>query len=291
MVRALGRFRPARGPWSCALSLAGWHKSSHLFGYMGIFSLILQPKIALNLIIDIGNTIAKLAVFDGGGIVEVIHTDNESLSLLPDFVDKYKASISQAIVSTVVDLTERVESRLSSLPFYCLRMDSSTLLPIANLYETPETLGNDRLAAVVGANCMFPGRDILVIDAGTCITYDFVDASAQYHGGNISPGLAMRFKALNAFTSRLPLVESDGRLPECGKDTETAIRVGVMKGLEMEINGYISQYESKYPGLLFFLTGGDSFSFEVHSKNEIFADKFLVLKGLNRILEYNAFHH
>lgn len=247
-------------------------------------------KNVLNLIIDIGNTVAKLAVFDGGRLVEVARTDNGALQGLPAFVAKWRGSIGKAVVSTVVDLANEVDERLSRLPFPCLRIGGGTPLPVTNLYETPETLGNDRIAAVVGANAMFPGRDILVIDSGTCITYDFVDASSRYHGGNISPGLSMRFKALHAFTSRLPLVGGDGRMPDCGKDTETAIRLGVVRGVEYEVRSYIDEYSRRHPGLLIFLTGGKEFPFEVQTKNEIFADKFLVLKGLNRILEHNASH-
>ena len=143
------------------------------------------------------------------------------------------------------------------------------------------------MAAVVGANEQFPGRDILVIDAGTCITYEFVDAAARYHGGNISPGLQMRFKALHQFTGRLPMVALEGRMVPMGKDTDTAIRAGVLKGIEYEISGYVTAMKHKYPELLVFLTGGDDFSFDTNLKSIIFADRFLVLKGLNRILNYN----
>ena len=160
-------------------------------------------------------------------------------------------------------------------------------IPGVNLYETPETLGYDRMAAVVGANEQFPHRDILVIDAGTCITYEFIDSKGQYHGGNISPGMQMRFKALHQFTGRLPLVDTNGRKLPMGRDTETAIRAGVMKGMEYEISGYIESMKHKYPELLVFLTGGDDFSFDSSVKSIIFADRFLVLKGLNRILNYN----
>jgi pantothenate kinase type III len=140
---------------------------------------------------------------------------------------------------------------------------------------------------VVGANEQFPHRDILVIDAGTCITYEFIDSKGQYHGGNISPGMQMRFKALHQFTGRLPLVDTNGRKLPMGRDTETAIRAGVMKGMEYEISGYIESMKHKYPELLVFLTGGDDFSFDSSVKSIIFADRFLVLKGLNRILNYN----
>ena len=143
------------------------------------------------------------------------------------------------------------------------------------------------MAAVVAANEQFPGRDILVIDAGTCITYEFIDSQGQYHGGNISPGLQMRFKALHQFTGRLPLVAPQGCTPALGKDTETAMRAGVWKGIEYEISGYITAMKHKYPEVLVFLTGGDDFSFDTNVKSVIFADRFLVLKGLNRILNYN----
>ena len=239
----------------------------------------------MNLIIDIGNTAAKVALFDGGEMVEVLTESNQSLDCLEVLCAKYP--VEQGIVATVIDLSERVLAALVALPFPLLWLDSKTPLPVTNLYETPETLGYDRMAAVVGANEQYPRRDILVIDAGTCITYEFIDSKGQYHGGNISPGMQMRFKALNQFTGRLPLIDSNGRKLPMGRDTETAIRAGVLKGMEYEISGYITAMKHKYPELLVFLTGGDDFSFDSSVKSIIFADRFLVLKGLNRILNYN----
>ena len=191
----------------------------------------------MNLIIDIGNTAAKVALFDGGEMVEVLTESNQSLDCLEALCAKYP--VEQGIVATVIDLSERVLAALVALPFPLLWLDSKTPLPVTNLYETPETLGYDRMAAVVGANEQYPRRDILVIDAGTCITYEFIDSKGQYHGGNISPGMQMRFKALNQFTGRLPLIDSNGRKLPMGRDTETAIRAGVLKGMEYEISGYI----------------------------------------------------
>ena len=239
----------------------------------------------MNLIIDIGNTAAKVALFDGGEMVEVLTESNQSLDCLEALCAKYP--VEQGIVATVIDLSERVLAALVALPFPLLWLDSKTPLPVTNLYETPETLGYDRMAAVVGANEQYPRRDILVIDAGTCITYEFIDSKGQYHGGNISPGMQMRFKALNQFTGRLPLIDSNGRKLPMGRDTETAIRAGVLKGMEYEISGYSESMKHKYPELLVFLTGGDDFSFDSSVKSIIFADRFLVLKGLNRILNYN----
>ena len=239
----------------------------------------------MNLIIDIGNTVAKLAVFDDDNLLEVFYDSNQTLESLPAVCGKYP--LSRAVVATVIELNETVENRLKSLPVSLLQLDSTTPLPIKNLYETPQTLGYDRIAAVVGAYQNFPGRDILVIDAGTCITYEFIDSLGQYHGGNISPGVQMRFKALHQFTSKLPLISAEGRMTQLGKNTETAIRMGVLQGVEYEMLGYIETMRHKYPELLVFLTGGDEFSFDTNLKSIIFADRFLVLKGLNRILNYN----
>ena len=214
----------------------------------------------MNLIIDIGNTVAKIAVFKDKDIVEILYDSNQTLECLSDICAKY--AVEKAIVATVIDLNERVSAQLKSLPVSLLWLNEKTLLPVENLYETPETLGYDRMAAVVGAYEQFPGKDILVIDAGTCITYEFIDAAGRYHGGNISPGVQMRFR-------------------------DTAMREGVLKGMEYEISGYITAMKHKYPELLVFLTGGDDFSFDTNLKSIIFADRFLVLKGLNRILNYN----
>ena len=239
----------------------------------------------MNLVIDIGNTVAKLAAFDGDELKEVIFDSNRTLAQLPEFCKRYP--FERAIAVTVVDLEETVARFLEGLPFPVLWLDKDTPLPVQNLYETPQTLGYDRIAAVVAANACCPGRDLLVIDAGTCVTYEFVDAQGRYHGGNISPGMQMRFKALHHLTGHLPLVSAEGRMLPMGKDTETAIRAGVLKGMEYEIEGYIRRMKHKYPELLVFLTGGDDFSFDTNLKSIIFADRFLVLKGLNRILGYN----
>ena len=239
----------------------------------------------MQLVIDIGNTVAKMAAFQGEELIEVAYTSNETLEELPRFCAKYP--FKQAIWCSVVDLTEVAASRIRTVPIPCLQFTHTVQTPIRNAYDTPETLGLDRLAAVVGAQQVRPGRDLLVIDAGTCVTYEFLDASGCYHGGNISPGLEMRLKAMHQFTSRLPLVSSEGELLEVGKSTETALRAGAIWGLQREIEGYVRAFKHKYPQLLVFLTGGCRFSFDTNLKNIIFADKFLVLRGLNRIVLYN----
>ncbi len=239
----------------------------------------------VNLVIDIGNSVAKLALFDGQRLVNVYYGSNRSLEALAYLSGHY--AIERAILSSVVEINGTMRHQLDALPCEPVRVSSALPLPVRILYRSPQTLGSDRIAAVVGAQGEMPGRDILVIDAGTCLTYEFVDADGNYHGGNIAPGKLMRLKAMNALTAKLPLVSPDGETPPLGYDTETAMRAGVVKGMEYEIQGYIMDLRRKYPGLLVFLTGGDDFSFDTSLKNIIFADKFLVLKGLNRILEYN----
>ena len=239
----------------------------------------------MQLVIDIGNTVAKLAAFRGDELLEVAYTSNETLAELPAFCCKYP--FKQAIWCSVVNLSAEALSRIHAVPVPCLHFTHTVQIPIRNAYATPETLGLDRLAAVVGAQQCMPHRDLLVIDAGTCVTYELLDASGCYQGGNISPGLEMRLKAMHQFTSRLPLVEAEGELQEIGKSTETALRAGAIWGLQYEIEGYIRALKHKYPQLLVFLTGGCRFSFDTNLKNIIFADKFLVLKGLNRIVQYN----
>ena len=182
------------------------------------------------------------------------------------------------------ELVEYLGSNLRNFVF----LDETVSLPIKVQYKTPKTLGKDRLAAAVGANYLQPEKDLLVIDAGTAITYELIDASGSYLGGNISPGMTTRFRALNLFTEKLPLVVEQEYIPLVGTDTETAIQAGVVNGIVCEMDGYIEMLRLKYPNLLVFLTGGHSFYFERRLKNSIFADINLVLTGLNRILEYNV---
>jgi len=169
-----------------------------------------------------------------------------------------------------------------------LVLTHETPLPIENKYHTPETLGKDRLAAVVGAAFLMPNFDVLVVDAGTAITFDFIDAKKNYLGGNIDAGLELRLKALHTFTKKLPLVKPVKEVPLLASDTEMALAAGVLNGIIFEIDSYIDTLKIEYPRLSTFLTGGSSIFFEKKLKNSIFAEKNLVLIGLNYILQYNA---
>lgn len=243
----------------------------------------------MNLIIDIGNTCVKLVCFNEGKVVEEQRTDKDDAVALQSFCSRYP--FSRGICSSVSDISEEYSAALSSLPFSMMEFKSGiTRIPIINKYNTPLTLGSDRLAAVVGANWLQPGRDVLVIDIGTCVTFDFINSIGEYLGGNISPGPTMRLKALNQFTARLPFVERRGDTPDFGTDTTTAIRSGVMNGIKYEIEGYIHSFLAKYPQLFVYLTGGVHLNLQFSENLSIFADDFIVPKGLNRILEYNNEH-
>ena len=239
----------------------------------------------MKLIIDIGNTVSKMVAFRGDEPVDELRAEYGQLSGLASFGSRY--AFRSGIVGAVRDLTADEEEALSRLPFPLLRFSADTPVPISNRYRTPGTLGRDRLAAVIGARQLKPGKDLLIIDAGTCITYEVVDARGNYWGGNIAPGMHMRLRALHEFTARLPLVEAEGVVPGMGYDTETAIRSGVLRGMKYEIEGYIKSMRSKFPHLLVFLTGGDKISFDTNIRNSIFSDRYIVARGLNTILDYN----
>lgn len=241
----------------------------------------------MNLIIDIGNTCVKLVCFNGNEVVEEMRSDKDDVKSLQSFCNKYV--FSNGIYSTVSEIGAEYLDALSSLPFEMMEFQSGkSHIPIKNKYRTPYTLGADRLAAAVGANYLQPGRDILIIDIGTCVTFDFINAAGEYLGGNISPGPTMRLKALNNYTSRLPLVDRIGKLPNIGYDTETAIRSGVLNGIKYEIEGYIYYFLAKYPKLFVYLTGGVHLNLHFSENISIFADDYIVPKGLNRILQYNT---
>lgn len=236
----------------------------------------------MNLIIDIGNNSAKFFLFQGEQII--LHTRKENSSF--DVIDEWNRlyDIDKVIVSSVITDCESLLDEISKLQCPVIRFDKSTPLPLEVNYRTPDTLGSDRIAAAVGAWGEAPGRNILVIDAGSAITIDFVGKDGKYNGGNITPGIKMRLRALHEHTDRLPMVEKEGDTPAIGYDTETAIRSGVINGICHEIEGYINEFKQKYCDVLVFLTGGDEKPLKNRIKSCIFADKYLVAKGLNRIL-------
>ena len=244
-----------------------------------------NSHLKLNLIIDIGNSSCKSALYEKGLLKEFHKGSNSEIEILDKWNKSFK--IEKTIVSSVITIPQRIEEQLSTLPCITTHFSNLTPLPINVLYRTPHTLGADRLAAIMGAQSEAPGKDLLVIDAGSAITYDFIDAEGNYHGGNIAPGIEMRLAALHEHTNRLPHIGKEGEIPTLGYDTETAIRSGVINGIIYEIEGYIAELKKKHPVLGGFLTGGDQKSLLYKIKSCIFADEFLVLKGLNRILTHH----
>ena len=241
---------------------------------------------SLNLCIDCGNTRTKVGVFKGDAL---IFTEVYTIFGISELIElKKKFSFLACIMSNVSAENVELDNFLENeFPFFIL-LNEKTKLPVTNRYEQPETLGKDRIAAVVGAISLKPESNLLVIDAGTAITYDFVDSASVYHGGNIAPGIRMRSKALHAFTKRLPEVEPSENFGLLGKNTNAALLNGVMNGVVFEINGYFDALKIKYPELSIFLTGGDANYFVSTVKSPIFAEKYLVLIGLNRILQFNV---
>jgi type III pantothenate kinase len=237
----------------------------------------------MNVVIDYGNTSAKVGIFDTHQLIakHVFATEVELKKFLENF------SADHLIISSVTvdpqhisDWATRVKKKVM--------LHHSLPLPIQNLYATPTTLGVDRIAAVCGAQQMFPSKHCLTIDAGTCVTYDFLDAKGAYHGGGISPGLNMRFDAMHAFTARLPQVTVVESVPLIGNTSVQCMQSGVVYGLVEEIDGVIRRYTEEFKELQVILCGGDARFFENKLKASIFAVPELVLSGLNSILIYNV---
>ncbi|MEM7108580.1 MAG: type III pantothenate kinase [Bacteroidota bacterium] len=237
----------------------------------------------MNLAVDIGNSAAKIGVFRKDELIykyEGIKPEN-----LQEIVTKF--AITGAILSTVTDTPEVFLDQISALDRVIL-LTHQTPLPLRINYDTPETLGRDRIAASCGAQALFPNENCLVIDCGSCITYDVLSVDGTYQGGAITPGLTMRFQSLNTFTSNLPLIQPEDELTTIGKSTKECIQSGVVNGILSEMEGYIHRLSDIFQPLKLVMCGGDTYFFENKVKARIFAAPELVLRGLNRILQHNA---
>jgi type III pantothenate kinase len=239
----------------------------------------------MNLIVDIGNTSTKLAVYNGRERVSLFRINELACGELEEVLTGRK--IRKAVISSVKELPHFVSDLLfSNIPFVHF-LSYQSPLPFKIEYETPETLGADRIAAAAGVISLFPGTDILIIDAGTAITFDYISGD-HFRGGNISPGLSMRFRALNKFTDKLPLVSAADDFRSPGKNTVEAIRAGVITGVIYEINEYIRTFEKNHKVFNIILTGGDSEYLKGRINHDIIYLPDIVIDGLNFILEYNA---
>jgi len=241
----------------------------------------------MNLIMDIGNTATKLAVFQSDKMIQVQTVATTNMLAEVEALLKKFSRVKHGLLSSVKMIDNLEFERLQNLlPIKIL--DVSFQLPFKNAYDTPHTLGVDRLALMAAAVLQYSKRNVLVIDAGSCVTYDFMDSNQNYLGGAISPGVEMRYKALETFTSNLPLLQKTPPNQRIGSSTEASIHSGVIHGLLHEMEGTIKEYQNKYPDLTVILTGGDADFLCKQFKISIFANSNFLLEGLNFLLEFNS---
>jgi type III pantothenate kinase len=233
---------------------------------------------------DFGNTRLKCAVFNGDRLKEVLVLENDSSTVITQLLEKYKPR--KSILSSVVTHNPELEELLeSSTQFH--KLGHGSKIPITTPVGKPETIGADRLALVVAADHLFPGKNNLVVALGSAITYNFINKFHEFMGGGISPGMEMRLKSLQVFTAKLPLVKADWNFPLVGYDTRTNILSGVILGMAKEIDGMVEAYAEKYDNFNVVLCGGDTAYFARFLKKKIFADPDLIYKGMYIISESN----
>lgn len=244
-------------------------------------------KYIMNLIVDVGNTYVKFAVFNNGNLIYKLSFKLNEFKMQYKNLKNTYSDLNKAIVSSVGHLSKK-EIALLEADMPTIELTTEINLPFENLYATPKTLGVDRIALVSASINQFPDNNVLIIDAGTCITYDFITKDNKYLGGAISPGIRLRYKALNNLTANLPLLETELPKNIIGDSTESSIHSGVVNGVVNEIDGIINQYLKEYSDLTVILTGGDTKFLLNQLKNTIFANSDFLLEGLNFILEYNS---
>ncbi|MBC7846671.1 MAG: type III pantothenate kinase [Flavobacterium sp.] len=237
------------------------------------------------LAIDVGNTRIKAAVFEGTTILEnFVFLKTELEKNIQNIFKKYE-KLTHLVVSSVSDVEKQSFSTFENHVKVHF-VSHNDYFPFINRYATPQTLGIDRMVNAAGATLQFPNQNRLVIDAGTCITYDFIDESNNYLGGAISPGLQLRYASLHNFTAKLPLLELDNPEHFVGKSTSESIHSGVVNGLVYEIDGFIDEYKALYPKFIIILTGGDTVFLAKRLKNTIFANSNFLLESLNQLFQY-----
>jgi len=237
------------------------------------------------LAIDVGNTRIKGAVFEGANLLEMFVFMKNELQINIENILKKHNKVSNIVVASVSDIEKQAFIEVEGLvkTHFVSHIDS---FPFVNRYETPHTLGVDRLVLAAGAALRFPKQNRLVIDAGTCVTYDFIDENNNYLGGAISPGLRLRYETLHIYTARLPLLTLENPKHLIGKSTAESIHSGVVNGLVFEIDSFISDYKVLYPNFIIILTGGDTEFLAKRLKNTIFANSNFLLESLNQIFQY-----
>lgn len=239
-----------------------------------------------HLIIDAGNTYIKLVVYKEQRIFSSFTSTGIDIAEKMEEIF-LENNILKVILCSVGSFTVKLEALLKDVK-ELLVLNSDTKVPFINLYQSPKTLGVDRIALVSAAATQYPSQNVLVIDAGTCVTYDFKNSKNEYLGGAISPGLKMRYQALFTFTEKLPKLKTVNQKEWIGIDTESSVHSGVVNGLVCEIEGVINQYKLQFQNLTVVLTGGDLDFLSNRLKNEIFAHSNFLAEGLNNILIYNT---
>jgi type III pantothenate kinase len=245
--------------------------------------LLIQNKI-MNLVIDVGNSRIKCALFEVNSRLDTfVFLKKELQKSILEILEKYN-KISNIIVSSVGKLEKKDFNFIEKDIFF---ITNEIQFPFKNLYKTPKTLGIDRMVLATGAVLQFPNQNRLVIDAGTCVTYDFINIENQYLGGAISPGIRLRYESLHNYTAKLPLLTIENPEKLIGNSTLTSIHSGVINGLTNEIDGFIDQYKEQYSNFIIILTGGDAEFLAKRLKNIIFANSNFLLESLNQTYQYN----
>ena len=239
----------------------------------------------MNLILDVGNSLLKIALFEKSELIQKFKFSENYKRNIENIISKN--NVTHSIISNVGRIDDSIINILKESTNLLL-VSNQLKIPFKNLYKSKNTLGQDRLALVSAAAFNFPNENVLIVDVGSCITYDFKNNNNEYLGGGISPGISMRFKSLNTFTSNLPLIDFDSIYQLIGNNTKNSITSGVVNGTISEINGIIQQYREEFKNIRIILTGGDSNFLLKRIKNTIFADRNFLLIGLNKLLEDNS---
>ncbi len=235
-------------------------------------------------VVDAGNTAVKIGVFEKDEIIENHRFVNNSMANIMALQERFNfpPSILSSVLNSVA--TSSLMQQLDT----CILVDAAMTFPIHLNYNSPETLGIDRICNAIACATAKPNHAAVSIDIGTCIKFDFIDKTNTYQGGSIAPGIALRFKSLNDYTANLPLLKEISKINSVGKSTTESILSGVMNGIQAEINGMMQNYLNEFDDLTFFMTGGDLQYFDFPVKNNIFVDYNLTLKGLYQIYLRNA---
>ena len=239
----------------------------------------------MNLVVDIGNNFFKLGIFENSNLVFSFFDKNDKIDVEIEKIIRSYTKITSALISNVSSI--KINDILNKLNIKIYELDSTFIFPFKLNYKTPESLGNDRLALAAAATILFPNSNNLVIDAGTCITIDFIDNNNHFIGGSISPGVKMRYDSLNHYTANLPLLKNENNFNYPGDSTNASIHAGIIGGVSNEINGFIKQINSRNDKVNVILTGGDAKILSKTLKITIFANQNFILEGLNSILNLN----